>query len=514
MKNKRTKIIAISAIVTIAIAATIALIVFFAVANNSQYVVSFDLNGGEMSVSEITVDLNEEYSLPFPTKVGYQFKGWYDGEMLFPAMGTWTIEKNLKLKAMWEIVDESGFVYDEIVGGYKVIGYKGLVKERIVVPDTYNGKLVLSVEKDAFVDLKEYLDDGTIKSLLIYIPLRFDETCNNIAFDTRVEVARYNDMDDSGFSYEKQEDGYVMKEYVGEIMDNIIIPKEHKGLPVVSVRKNAWNALNALIEKNDNIKQVNIYVPDSVVNLLSDGAVVGKLRVIRYSDIDDGGIVYLNSKDTVSVVGYVGEYKNAITIPITHNGAEVTRIGSYAFYGTEYFLDKSLTSPFVVNIPESVKTIANNAFSSCYRVQVSVHFNSGVTKPRRVYDWLLAAEIGDANDELVEVICNFRSFFGGALNPRAQCYVRYEPKGGKVIQYLETGKDENNVPILVPVVVFDAPCYTLNLPYKLPVPIREGYKFEGWYYGEEPVAQEGERWTYTKYITIEAKWSEIEKEGE
>ena len=181
MTEKRMKILLLFALASIVISG-IVLFFMFDINYNPQYKVTFDLNGGKMSVTEMTVTLDESYSLPFPTKEGYQFKGWYDGDALFPSMGIWSLTSDLRLKAMWEITDDVGFVYEEVDGGFKVIGYKGVVKERLVVPDTYNGKTVVDVDRDAFVELKAFLDDGTISTLLLYIPFSFDEECDNIAW--------------------------------------------------------------------------------------------------------------------------------------------------------------------------------------------------------------------------------------------------------------------------------------------------------------------------------------------
>ena len=62
--------------------------------------VRFDSNGGD-PVADETYEYGQEYKLPTPTKAGYTFKGWYDGDQLVPSSGTWTLLHNPTFKAKW-----------------------------------------------------------------------------------------------------------------------------------------------------------------------------------------------------------------------------------------------------------------------------------------------------------------------------------------------------------------------------------------------------------------------------
>ena len=68
-----------------------------------NYKVTFDANGGTCSLSYGTIDYGLTYTLPTPTRTGYTFDGWYNGETKVPDTGTWNYASNLTLKAKWTI---------------------------------------------------------------------------------------------------------------------------------------------------------------------------------------------------------------------------------------------------------------------------------------------------------------------------------------------------------------------------------------------------------------------------
>lgn len=71
---------------------------------NTMYI-TFRLNGGALDLEEerIAVKYGETYSLPTPTKDGYDFVGWtLDGED-FPATGTYQKNNSIRVAANWEM---------------------------------------------------------------------------------------------------------------------------------------------------------------------------------------------------------------------------------------------------------------------------------------------------------------------------------------------------------------------------------------------------------------------------
>ena len=69
----------------------------------NKYTVTFDANGGS-ACKEITVTYDGKYpTLPAPTKEGYTFKGWFDGETQVKSGDAVTITGNQTLTARWSI---------------------------------------------------------------------------------------------------------------------------------------------------------------------------------------------------------------------------------------------------------------------------------------------------------------------------------------------------------------------------------------------------------------------------
>ncbi len=64
-----------------------------------KYVISFDLNGGTMDYEELNVWYNQNYTLSNPTKKGYTFSKWKNGETDFSSQGIWQLDSNLTLNA-------------------------------------------------------------------------------------------------------------------------------------------------------------------------------------------------------------------------------------------------------------------------------------------------------------------------------------------------------------------------------------------------------------------------------
>ena len=63
--------------------------------------VTFDANGGDCETKSSNFVSGEAYSLPKPTKSGFIFVGWFDGETKVEDKGVWSIEKNVTLVAKW-----------------------------------------------------------------------------------------------------------------------------------------------------------------------------------------------------------------------------------------------------------------------------------------------------------------------------------------------------------------------------------------------------------------------------
>ena len=64
------------------------------------YTITFDADGGELAEYTMTVGYEQPYTLPVPTKTGYTFTGWYNGETRV-SDGTWNEASDATLTAGW-----------------------------------------------------------------------------------------------------------------------------------------------------------------------------------------------------------------------------------------------------------------------------------------------------------------------------------------------------------------------------------------------------------------------------
>ncbi len=69
--------------------------------DNLNYTVTFNPNEGELSIRTLNVIFGKSVTLPTPTRSGYSFVGWYNGQTKVES-GVWYIAENVTLTATWE----------------------------------------------------------------------------------------------------------------------------------------------------------------------------------------------------------------------------------------------------------------------------------------------------------------------------------------------------------------------------------------------------------------------------
>ncbi len=75
--------------------------------DGNSYVVTLDANNGSVYPTQVTVNYDQNYSLPIPTRNGYEFNGWYSGITKINNSGTWTYDSNKSIVASWTPIDYS-----------------------------------------------------------------------------------------------------------------------------------------------------------------------------------------------------------------------------------------------------------------------------------------------------------------------------------------------------------------------------------------------------------------------
>lgn len=132
MKNKKTVIAIVSAIVLIAIIAIVAIIIM---KNNKKYTITFDTQGGN-TIEAIDVKVNETLVLPKnPEKEGYVFLHWVNEENK-PVSNGFKVTKNMKLTAKWaEPTQELIRVSFDTDGGSKIEDILLIKGETLKLPE-------------------------------------------------------------------------------------------------------------------------------------------------------------------------------------------------------------------------------------------------------------------------------------------------------------------------------------------------------------------------------------------
>ena len=132
MKNKKTVIAIVSAIVLIAI---IAIVVMIIMKNNKKYTITFDTQGGN-KIEAIEVKVNETLVLPKnPEKEGYIFLHWVDEEDK-PVSNNFKVTKDMKLIAKWaEPTQELITISFDTDGGSKIEDIVLIKGEPLKLPD-------------------------------------------------------------------------------------------------------------------------------------------------------------------------------------------------------------------------------------------------------------------------------------------------------------------------------------------------------------------------------------------
>ena len=75
----------------------------------AKYTVEYDLDGGECDNLVKEFEAGKPFELPTPTKEGYVFKGWFEGDTEVKKLSN----KNYNLKATWEIIKLKVSIYNK-----------------------------------------------------------------------------------------------------------------------------------------------------------------------------------------------------------------------------------------------------------------------------------------------------------------------------------------------------------------------------------------------------------------
>lgn len=123
---------------------------------SETYTLTFDYNGaeGNNTITSIKVTYNQTIgNLPLPTKTGYVFIKWVNGETEFTPSTVWTLKTDITVIAVWHSESEGlEFSLNSLGTEYSVIGIGTCTDKDLFIPKTYNNLPVTSIENRAFYD--------------------------------------------------------------------------------------------------------------------------------------------------------------------------------------------------------------------------------------------------------------------------------------------------------------------------------------------------------------------------
>ena len=215
--------------------------------NVISYEVTLDANGGTVTSEKQTVILGDNYSLIEPTRLGYKFDGWFDGENQVELSGTWLTENNLTVVAKWSL---ETYTIEYELGEGKA---EGLV-------ESYNyesGDIKLPIptsESKTFLGWS--LNDG---------PIIKETIIRKNSVGNRKYIAHWCDEKaENGFLYSINGNTATVVGYDGVVGKSVVIPSEYNGFKVVAIGNNAFSGYGKELEKINSQSFTTFYLPQTI----------------------------------------------------------------------------------------------------------------------------------------------------------------------------------------------------------------------------------------------------------
>lgn len=272
--------------------------------------VLLNLNGGACEMQTISVSYGKSFSLPTPTRNGYDFDGWYltdEDEIIENTI--WDYDTTTLVAKWKQIFDISG---NKIVG----VTQYGKTLEHIEIPETIDNENIVYLNSNSFAgctNLKNIVIPNSIKE--IGIGTFYD--CSNLK---EITIPFVGDTESSDNTF-----GYIFgtQKYIGstETIQN----------------------------------KISYYIPTTLTKvIITGGSIVKPSAFCNCTNLTD---IYIKNAITIgsSAFAYCSSLENVI-LPKT-----LTSIQSSAFYNCSNLEN--------IIIPDNVSSISNYSFSNCVNLK-------------------------------------------------------------------------------------------------------------------------------------------------
>ena len=413
----------------------------------NEYKVTLDADGGEGVPTYIVLEYGELYKLEAPTKDGYKFLGWFDGEKEFPMTETWTGLQDKALKAKWETTEYHIYL-DGVAEGINVIydrNYVGSLPSTEVVLNgetlspwmpTRSGYLFMGWYTDAECTTKydfstEITTDLTLYANWVEMTLPEGEDYEHVKgfSQTQINPARYDSTQSTTEIYSSY--GKCVYFVVNETGSHSIYYRHDSNTPAIAV----YN----LTTKTEILEAINV-TNENYAKVTFDCAAGDVVAII---------IMPVSYYDT-----YVEMYFEGFTYPESEvNAPESDLIYTHGSSSSE-IMDSEEFDPF--------DRIVNGNYISV-DVKYGEEFELPViTRPGYTFDGWRDITAEDS-EELFEA---------GKWDSTKNVYLRpsFTPNTYTLTFKLDGGSLDSET-MTVEYVSF----------YELPIPTKENYTFKGWY---------------------------------
>jgi uncharacterized repeat protein (TIGR02543 family) len=266
--------------------------------------------------------------------------------------------------------------------------------------------------------------------------------------------------------------------FAGSGITSVVVPESVT--EISSAFNNCTSLTSATITASTNYKVFSGPIFKGCTNLVS---VEFGEKVLRIGEETFKGCTNLTTV-LIPGVNYIDNYtfEKCTSLTSIAFGHNVTTIGENAF--------KDCTALTSVTIPNTVSQIFNSAFQGCTAL-TSVTIPDSVTK---IYSYAFygCTNLATANVPNTTTINSNAFGTNTELIRYDSCSVTFDSTGGNAIPSMS--------------------CKIGDVYGDLPVPTREGYRFDGWYYTEGDgtyTGPVGSDWTAFMNLTMWAKWTPL-----
>ena len=330
----------------------------------NTYTITLDANGGTVEKDSVIVTYDQEYTLPTPTRTGYIFEGWFDGETKYTG-GAWQTATSITLVAKWTPLTDILYVVNHhkqnIAGdGYEAPEVQAFIgtADATITPavKSYTGFTSPSTQTVTIAP------DGSL--VVDYYYTRNSYTVTMVTNGgEEIESITQKYQSDLSLYYATRE-GYTFGGWFTDV--GLTTEFTENTMPLNGATVYAWwteeNKPTEFTYSGTSAITINSYVGTSTTMWIPSyigGTPVTTIPASAFSN--QATITKVVVPDTVTSIGN-RVFQNCTELTTLTLGSDVTSIGEYAFAGCSLLSKFNSENENELIIPSKVETIGQYAF--------------------------------------------------------------------------------------------------------------------------------------------------------